>query len=200
MIFSNFTKIIAGITFIGLATAACVDTPLPKNKPPVNYTALQPYNLDVADVLVVDDSQPNALTQEFAQKFSTTIDSELRKWLESRIHPSGPHGTYTIIIKDAGFTATPLPVKNGFESYFTRDQVARWDGFLNVLVSVDGNGRKLPPAEFTVRVNTSHTVPEEAGTHEKSQIYHSMLNELMTLYNKEAEKQTQTHFHAYFVQ
>jgi hypothetical protein len=195
----RFSKLLAGITFIALTTAACVDTPLPKNKAPVNYAEMKPYNLDIADIVTVDDSRSAALTQELGQKFGATIDSELRKWQESRIQPSGAKGTFSLIIKEANFTSSRLPAPSGIESWFTRDQIARWDAQLNVLVSVEGSAGKHPPAEFTVNVSTSHTVPEEANDHEKSQIYNSMLNELMSLYNQEAEKQMQAYFKPYFL-
>lgn len=195
MIFPRLTTSAAGLLFVCLATTACVETPNPAFTPAFNYNATQVHSLDASETLIVNDNSPNNVTQEFATKFNTSLDTELESWLDKRVHAAGTRGTVTLNIKDANFTSTTLDKRDGIEGYFTRDQAARWDGRISATVSLTGVGPDgLSSASFTVNVAASNTVPEKASESEKSKIYHSLVNKLITLFNQEADKQIQQNF------
>lgn len=175
---------------------ACVSTPLPLNNPPVDYSRLPAIPFDVAEVMVINDASIAPLTAELAGKFGPSPEDALREWAERRIQPVGADGSFTIIIKDANFAAARLPIESGFRSYFERQQAARWDAYLNVLIAVENS--QLPPAEITINLRTSQTLPEDASAEEKRQTYNSILNKLMTLFDAEAQKQMGAYFRAYY--
>lgn len=182
---------------LGTTLSACAETPMPAYKPSLSYANTTPYNLDVAETILINDSRDTALTADFAQKFGTTLESSLREWMHNRIQTNGNQGAFSVIIKNANFTATSLNKTGGIEGYFTRDQAARWDGELTVMLSADGSGGKHPEADITINVRANSTIPEKASQDEKSKTYHSLINQLMTLYNQEAEKQMQLYMNSY---
>lgn len=181
-----------------LALAACVSTPMPINNPPLDYNAQRILQLDVAEVLVLNDASTAPLTAELAGKYGPSPEDALREWAGRRIQPTGTQGTYSVIIKDANFAATQLPVESGMSGYFKRQQVVRWDAYLNVMIAVEGSAQMLPPAELTVNVRASQSLGEKPSEEEKKQAYNSILNKLMALFNAEAQKQMDTYFRAYY--
>jgi len=164
----------------------------------LNYSNAQPYSLDVLQKGVVNENSPNSLTQELAAKYNTSLETELETWFDNRIVAAGSRGTARLAIKDANFRSSPLQKKDGVEGYFTRDQAERWDATLSVVVSLEGTGPDgLSTANFTVNVSANNTVPEKSSDAEKSKIYHSLVNKLMTLFNQEADKQIRQNFSRY---
>lgn len=183
-----------------LSTAACVDTAVPHYQAPVEYQALKPYALNISDAALINNSAPNALTQEFSNKFGAGFESALNEWLQNRILVSGPQGTLLLTIRDANFEATKLQTeKTGVEGYFTREQIARWSANLEVSIAIKDNSSTQSPAEITITVSANRTVPEKASDEEKSRIYRSLLNDLMTHFNQEADAQIKTYFQPYLL-
>lgn len=191
----TFKSLFFAATFL---LAACVSTPMPMNHKGPDYANLPQLRFDVAEVMVLNDGTTTPLTQELAGKFNTSPEDALREWAGKRIQAVGSAGSYTIIIKDANFVAHKLPTKSGVKGYFERQQAARWDAYMNVMLAVEGSAQMLPPAEININIRTSQTLPENASETEKEQTYRSILNKLMALFDAEAQKQMDAYFRAYY--
>lgn len=186
--------------FLLMTTTACVDTGVPRYQAPLDYRAQKPYALDVSEAVVVNESVSNPLTQEFAGKYGTTLESALNEWAQNRVLASGPQGTLLVTIRNANFEASKLQTeKSGVEGYFTREQIARWSANLEVELSIKGNSTKQPTAEISVIVSANRTVPEKASDEEKAKAYQSLVNELLTRFNEEVDKQAQIYFSSYLL-
>lgn len=187
-------SLIASGMLLGLT--ACVETPMPVNTPPVNYA--QKLRFDLAEVLVINDSSTTVATQQLAQ-YGQSPETALRDWAAKRIEAAGIQGSFSIIIKDANFAITKLPLKTGISGWLERQQAERWDAYLSVLIAVEGSAGMYPPAEITVSVRSSQTLPEEASDSEKRQTYASIMNKLMGLFDAKAQEQMNAYFRAYYL-
>lgn len=192
--FAPLTAVVIGT----LCLAGCVSTPMPVKSPPVDYAAMQPLRFDVAEVFVINDAPTTTATQQLSQ-YGQSPEDAMRNWANKRIEAVGERGSYSLIIKDANFAVTKLPVKSGISGWMERQQAERWDAFLNVMIAVEGSASMLPPADITINVRSSHTLPEDASDEEKRLTYTAIMNKLMTLYNAEAQKQMDAYFRAYYM-
>lgn len=187
------------LVFMGYALllAACVSTPIYQFASPVDYEQLPAYRFDVAEVLFINDSTPTDTTALLAETYNMSPAGALKTWTDKRINANGAQGIFSVIIKDANMTVQPLKTTGGIKGYFTTEQDEMLSAYLHVILAVEGNARGLPPAEATISVRASHSIPEDATVHTRERIYHSVINELMASFNEEAEKQMQAYFSAY---
>lgn len=195
---SLFRPLNVALSLLCLGISACVTTPMPLEHRPVDYDARPMLRMDVAELMVLNDASTTPLTAELAGKFGPSPEEALNEWLNRRIQAVGPQGSFTVIIRDANFTATKLPVESGMQSYFKRQQAVRWDAFLNVIIAVEGGAHGQPPAELTINVRASQTMGENPSAEEKRLTYNSILNKLMTMFDAEAQKRMDAYFRAYY--
>lgn len=179
-------------------TAACVSTPMPIQHPPLPYTQLEKMRFNVAEVLVINDATTTAATEQLGQ-YGKSPEAAMREWANNRITGVGSQGTLSIIIRDANFAVHKLPMETGIKSWGKRQQAERWDAYLSVILSVEGGGAGQTPAEVSVSVRSSQTLPEEASESEKRQTYESVTNKLMTLFDAEVQKQMNAYFSSYMM-
>ncbi|MCH2546031.1 MAG: hypothetical protein MK052_00260 [Alphaproteobacteria bacterium] len=192
-------KNLALFTVCCIGLSACVSTPMPINNAAIDYgDGNAKIRVDLAEVLVVNDSPTTAATQDLSQ-YGQSPEAALKEWAANRIAAVGRSGSFSIIIKDANFAINRLAIDDGFGGWFKRQQEQRWDAYLNVMIAVDGSASMLPPGEITISVRSSQTLPEEASEEEKQQTYASVLNKLMTLFDAEAKKQMDQYFRAYYM-
>jgi hypothetical protein len=90
-------------------------------------------------------------------------------------------------------------MQKGVKGWLKRQQAERWDAYLNVMIAVEGSASMLPPAEITINLRSSQTLPEDASDSEKRQTYASIMNKLMSLFDAEAKKQMDAYFRAYYM-
>lgn len=187
------------LIFIGYALllAACVSTPIYQYASPVNYEQLPAYGFDVAEVLIINDSNPTDTTAFLAETYDMSPAGALKRWADKRINANGTQGIFSVIVKDANMTVQPLETSGGIKGYFTIEQEEMLSAYLHVILAVEGSARQLPPAEAKISVRASHSIPEGASVDVRERIYHSVINELMASFNAEAEKQMQVYFSAY---
>ena len=183
--------------FACLCLAACVTTPIFTYAKPIDYAAMPIYTLDVYEAAVVNDTKPTEDTLHFARTQGDTPETELRRWVNTRIRAAGTRGSFSLVIRDANFVRKKLNKPTGWKSWLTRDQEEVWHAYLDVLMSVDGGQYNQTPSEIQISVRSSHTVPEHAIGHERDRIYNLLLNELMTSFNTEVEEQIYIYFREY---
>ncbi len=180
-----------------LCLAACVATPIFTYAKPIDYAAMPIFTLDVFEATVVNDTKPTEDTLAFTRSQGDTPETELRRWVNTRIQAAGKTGSFSLIIRDANFVREPLKQSTGWKAWITRDQEEAWHSYLDVLMSVDGGQYNQPPAEISISVRSSHTLPEHALQSEKDRIYNLLLNELMATFNHEVEQQIYLYFREY---
>lgn len=178
--------------------SACVDTPVIQEVKPLDYQSQTLHTLDIAEVLVVSDAAPSPISH------GPTLEAAIKEWATKRVKAAGVAGSFSLIIRKASVSASPLPTTRGFAGKFKREQGEVWNGQMEVLFSIDGavdeNGKLLPSSQASVTAHASHTVPEEATEPEKQRIYSAILNSLMIQFNQQAETQLQTYFRQFFVE
>lgn len=187
------------LVFMGYALllAACVSTPIYQYADPVDYAKLPAYRFDVTEKLFINDSNPTDTTAFLAENYAMSPASALKEWTDKRIIANGAQGIFSVIVKDANMTTQPLKTSGGVKGYFTTEQEEMLSAYLHVILAVEGSAHDLPPAEATISVRASHSIPEGASIDARERIYRSVINELMASFNKEAEKQMQAYFSAY---
>lgn len=177
-----------------LCATACVETPVTKLYQGQDIATLQTYHFNVAEVMIVEDSKPTDTTNDLEVQYGISPMSELRKWVDQRMKAEGTQGSLSVIVKDANVVTRPLPVTKGFMGYFKNEQAEEMQSYLHALVSIEGSADGTPPAEFTVAVRSSYTLPENPSKDERGRIYRAMIEQLMDAFDKEAEKQLGAYF------
>ena len=125
-----------------------------------------------------------------ANHFTPTIAEAIKKWASDRLQAVGQNGQAIIVIKDASLTAQPLPVKSGFDSWFTRQQGLKYMGHADVSIEASGSGGFAVTDASASRVLT---LPENPTAIEKQDAYFTMLNGLMEDLGKNLDSGIQAH-------
>lgn len=173
-----------------LALGACGTEQLP---PPAPVSKVLPpkISLDVQTVSLTDRSGPQAARSPYnTNHFSPTIAEAIKQWANDRLQANGRAGHAIVVIKDASLTEQALPTKDGFDSWFTRQQAVKYTG--RAEVSIEANGRNgFAMAEGTA--SRVLTLPENPTALEKQDAYFTMLNGLMKDLGQNLEGAMQSH-------
>ncbi|MFA4994721.1 MAG: hypothetical protein WC521_05400 [Bdellovibrionales bacterium] len=169
-------KIIPAAFGLMFVLAACSS---PQTPPPVavNQVLSPKIAMDVKIISLADRSGMQPSTSPYnGNRFSPTIAEAVKQWASDRLQAKGQLGQAIIIIKKASLTAQPLPVKDGIEGWFTREQATKYVGRAEVSVEAQGrNGYAVAEASATRGV----TLPEDPTENEKQAAYIQLLNGLM---------------------
>ena len=173
-----------------LALAACGTEQLP---PPAPVSKVLPPKilLDVQTVSLADRSGPQATRSPYnTNKFSPTITEAIKQWAHDRLQANGRTGHAIVVIRDATLTEEPLSMKDGIDSWFTRQQATKY--VARAEVSIEANGRNgFASAEGTA--TRSVTLPEKPSALERQDIYFTLLNGLMKDLGQNLEGAMQSH-------
>ena len=177
-------------------TTACV-TPLPKSSDPLNYQTMSPIRLDVAELSVVNEDMTNSDTRELSGKYGKNPEDTLRDWLANRVVTAGTQGVMNVAIHSANVSVKKLNPEKGINTYFTREQDQVWTATLSATISLAGSVHQYPPAQINISVQASRSIMEKSNAYEKKSAYQDLMNDLISQFNTQAEKQFQTYFNAY---
>ncbi|MFM2130033.1 MAG: hypothetical protein RL477_1579, partial [Pseudomonadota bacterium] len=101
-----------------------------------------------------------------------------------------------LVILDASIVEVPLAVTGGVKGMFTRDQAARYDGKLAVMLEIlDPSGHQR--AFVTARADRSQTVGEGATIAEREKAWFAMTEDMMRQLNGELEQNISRYFGNY---
>ncbi len=155
--------------------AACASEP---TAPGTFSRVLSPkIAMDVKIISLADRSGAQPLTSPYkTNKFSPTIAEAVKQWAVDRLQANGKVGQAIIIVKNASLTVQSLPVKDGVEGWFTRDQSLKYTGRAEVTVEANGSGGFAVADASATR---SVTLPEDPTEQEKQDAYATLLNGLM---------------------
>ncbi|MDE1900105.1 MAG: hypothetical protein KGI37_00480 [Alphaproteobacteria bacterium] len=186
------------LLFCGLAVAlaACSDNG-PAPQPPYNAVLPPKITMNVRDITLTDRSgmQPAGSPYD-SNHFKPTITDAIKQWASDRLQAAGASGQASVIIRDASLTSAPLPVKDGMDSWFTRQQGLKYTAHAEVSVEANGApGYADTDAEATRTV----TLPENPTDIEKQNAYYTLLNGLMKDLGTNLEAGLRQHMGAFIV-
>jgi len=159
-----------------LALSAC-STQSPPPPVALNQILSPKIAMDVRVISLADRSglQPSDSPYN-GNRFSPTIADAIKQWATDRLQANGQTGQAIVLVKKASLSAQPLPVKDGIEGWFTREQAIKYVGHAEVSIEANGkNGFAVTDASATRAV----TLPENPTDNEKQAAYMMLLNGLM---------------------
>jgi hypothetical protein len=179
-----------------LALTACESEQAP---PPAHTSRVAPPKiaLDVQVINLADRSGLQPTNSPYnGNRFTPTISDAIKQWAADRLQAAGQSGQAIIVIKDASLIAQPMPVKQGMDGWFTRQQGVKYIG--RAEVSIEANGR--PGFALADAVATrATTLPENPTAIEKQDAYYTLLNGLMKDLGQNLETGIQTHMGGFIV-
>lgn len=185
-----------GLTKVGLlgicllVLAACQPPVLPPPIPDLTFSHLEPINLDVGRIEIVEKYVPPLKAPNVEHDFPTSPATAMRQWAKDRLRAVGEIGTARLVIKDASAIETKLETKGGLRGALTKDQSERYDVMLDVDLEIRGeNGSAVAFANAVVTRST--TVSEGISLSERERVFHDLTESLMEEVNSKLEKNIQ---------
>jgi len=177
--------------------AACAATPAPEPHPDLTYGHLAPIHLNAASIDIQTRYIPPLRAPNVEHRAPVPPYVAIRRWGEARLKTRGTTNNQArLVILDASIKEAPLATKGGLKGAFVREQAARYDGRLAVLLEIrDPGGRQL--AFVTARAERSATVPEGASIAQRERVWLALTEDMMRDLNKQLEDNIRRHFAAY---
>ena len=170
-----------------LVLAACQAPALPPPLPELTYGHLEPINLDVGRIEIVEQYVPPLKAPNVEHTFPTPPATAMRQWAKDRLRAVGEIRTARLVIKNASAIETKLEITGGLRGAFTKDQSERYDVTLDVVLEVRGEDG-VAVAFANAVVTRSKTVTEGLSLSERERVFHRMTESLMDEVNSELEK------------
>jgi hypothetical protein len=146
--------------------------------------------LDVKRITLADRSGYTPANVFKSDEFTPTISDAIKGWARDHLQAGGQSGQAIVLIKKASLSVKPLPLKDGIDSWFTRQQSEKY--LATAEVSIEANG----PGGFAVAdadASRGVTMGEDPTVAEKHVAYNTMLNGLM----KDLQENLQSSVHAH---
>lgn len=170
-----------------LVLAACQAPVLPPPLPALTYSHLEPINLDVGRIEIVEKYVPPLKAPNVEHDFPTSPATAMRQWGKDRLRAVGEIRTARLVIKDASAIETELETKGGLRGILTKDQSERYDVKLDVDLEIRGEDG-IAVAFANAVVTRSTTVTEGLSLSERERVYHELTEGLMEEINSKLEK------------
>jgi hypothetical protein len=179
-----------------VALAGCAASPTQQNFADLSYRHLAPINLAVSAFTVETRYIPPLKPPHVEHRAPVSPYAAVRQWGLDRIKATGGDMQARLVILDASIIETKLPLKGGITGAFTREQGARYDGKLAVLLEIlDASGRQR--AFVTSRANRSQTAAEGVSIAARERIWFTMTEDMMRQLNEELEANIKKYFGQY---
>ena len=155
--------------------------------PELTWTHLPPMTLDVAEIEIIDASQPTGASPHVEHLFPLPPAKAAERWARDRLRAGGLANRARFIIQRAEVLEASLRRTEGLAGLFTTDQAERYDAELAVLLEVRADPGGLL-GQVATELRKSHTVPEDASLAERESAWFEMTDDLMKLFNAEMER------------
>jgi len=176
-----------GLTLI-LSACSTDEAPAPS---PVSHSLPPKIMLDVQSINLADRSGLQPASSPYnSNHFSPTISEAIKQWATDRLQAAGQNGQAIIVIKDASLIAQPLPIKQGMDGWFTRQQGTKYIGRAELSIEANGNEGFATTDATAMR---TVTLPEDPSPMERQEAYYTLLNGLMKDLGQNLESGIQTH-------
>ncbi len=155
--------------------------------PELTWTHLPPITLDVAEIEIIDASQPSGASPNVEHLFPLPPARAAERWARDRLRVGGLANRARFIIQRAEVVEVGLQQTEGFSGLFTTDQSERYDAELVVLLEIRSDaGARL--GQVTTELHKSRTVPEDASLNQREAIWFAITDDLSKLLNAELER------------
>jgi hypothetical protein len=179
-----------------LALGACANSAAPLALPEITFQHLGSFQLDVAQIEVLDEYVPPLKPPYVEHLFSSSPANVAVRWGRDRLKAVGTSRKARFIVRDAPVSETPLDVEEGLEGALTTDQSERYQARLSVLIEIvsEERGREAYVEASAVRVRS---VPEDTTLNERQRLFHAMTGDLMADLNAALERNILEHLGKY---
>jgi len=190
-----YLLIVAGL-ILPIVLAGCAAPPAQQNFAELSYRHLAPINLAVGTFTIETRYIPPLKLPHVEHRAPVPPYAAVRQWGLDRVRATGGVLRARLVILDASIVEKKLPLKGGITGAFTREQGARYDGKLTVLLEIlDSAGRQR--AFVTGRANRSQTVPEGASIAARERTLFAVTEDMMRQLNTELDANIEKYFGQY---
>jgi hypothetical protein len=170
-----------------VAVSACAVEVERRDFPEPTWTHLPPITLNVAEIEIIDATQPTGASPNVEHLFPVPPARAAERWARDRLRAGGLANRARFIIQRAEVVEVGLRRTEGFSGLFTTDQSERYDAELAVLLEIRSDtGARL--GQIATEVRKSRTVPENASLNERDATWFAITDDLSKLLNAELER------------
>jgi hypothetical protein len=155
--------------------------------PELTWTHLPPFTLDVAEIEIIDATQPTGASPHVEHLFPLPPAKAAERWARDRLRAGGTVNRARFTIQRAEVIEVGLRQTGGVSGIFTKDQSERYDADLVVLLEIRSDAGQLL-GQVTAELRKSRTVPEDASLNERESIWFAITDDLAKLLNAEMER------------
>jgi hypothetical protein len=155
--------------------------------PELTWTHLPPFTLDVAEIEIIDATQPTGASPHVEHLFPLPPAKAAERWARDRLRAGGTVNRARFTIQRAEVIEVGLRQTGGVSGIFTKDQSERYDADLVVLLEIRSDAGPLL-GQVTAELRKSRTVPEDASLNERESIWFAITDDLAKLLNAEMER------------
>lgn len=182
-----------------LVLTACQTAPAQMSQTTMTFSHLAPISLDVAQIEVYDEFESVYKAPFVDFQFPIPPLKAVHQWVNDRMQPNGRSNLLRVTIVDASVKEVRLPKRSGFMDWFYVEPSERYEGHLLVKMDVLGGGRALSESSITIEVARNQSALESASLADREALYIQLTQDLMQLFNLEAERQINAHFSRYLM-
>jgi hypothetical protein len=165
----------------------CTLSPQRPDFPELTWTHLPPITLNVAEIEIMDATQPTSASPHVEDLFPLPPGEAAQRWARDRLRAGGAANRARFVIQRAEVIEVNLRQTPGLSGWFTKDQSERYDADLAVLLEIRSNaGERL--GQVSAELRKSRSVPEDASLNERESIWFAITDDLMKLLNAEMER------------
>jgi hypothetical protein len=173
---------------LGVLSACTIGAERP-SYPELTWGHLPPITLDVAEIEIIDASQPTRASPHVEHLFPLPPANAAERWARDRLRAGGLANRARFIIQRAEVIEVGLKRTEGFYGIFTTDQSERYDAVLEVALEIRSDTGALL-GQVTTETRKSHTVAENASLNQREAAWFEITDGLIKLLNAEMERVT----------
>lgn len=174
------------VALISTVLGACSSAPDPVPVPTdVVFTNTVALNVDATSLDVQIENTPPKEYPYVGHRSPVTFERAVQKWVDTRFTLTGNTASaFRVTLKKGEIVEELLPVERGISGTFKKEQAAKFEARLEVVVELIGpNGEVLATANGEAR--NSHTVPEDATENDKRIVWIGMVEQAFNSLDQE---------------
>ncbi len=167
--------------------AGCAITDVSPRYQDISYAHLGQFDLDVADVDIVNEYRPPLRLPNVEHLFPMSPGRAAVRWAQDRLRPVGNVRKARFIVRDAAVTETQLALESGVRGALTMEQAHRYEARLSIVIEIlsETRGKEAYVEAQAIR---TRTLPENATVNERLGMFHAMAQELIADINIQLER------------
>ena len=146
--------------------------------PELSFRGAPPFRLNIARIEVVNKYTAPAGAPHIEYDMPVSPEQAVKRWVEDRLQPVGRSGTLRVVINEASATETPLKTDQGLTGVFKKEQAARVDMSVNVVLQMLDE-RQFVIADVSGDAMRSSTEPEGQKLNERDRFLYDMVADLI---------------------